>query len=157
MTTTYEWLKSIGATESLREIASKTGLSHATLSRQINDGRFLIDTTIRLARAYGVSPVTALVKFGYLTAEEADVDRVAATLEIAEDKQLVAEVGRRLGITEITTIFDQPISQAIETTNIRHLRPNVGGAEEAEHTNQEHALAASDREDWQGAQEQENE
>lgn len=124
MTTTYEWLKSIGATESLREIASKTGLSHATLSRQINDGRFLIDTTIRLARAYGVSPVMALVTFGYLTAEEAGVSSVEAALEAATDKQLVEQVGRRLGIAEIGTIFDQPISEAVqESSNIRHLRP----------------------------------
>lgn len=71
MPTPHEWLKAIGATESLREIANRSGVSHATLSRQITGGRFLIDTSIELARAYGVSPVSALVANGHITPKEA--------------------------------------------------------------------------------------
>ncbi|MFK4760343.1 hypothetical protein ACI3KS_05345 [Microbacterium sp. ZW T5_45] len=120
MTTPYEWLKMIGATESLRDIASKTGVSHATLSRQINDGGFLIDTTIRLARAYGVSPVGALVANGHLTAEEAGVDHVESALEAATDAQLVDQIAKRLGVTDFGTVFDLPVTEAV--ANVRPLR-----------------------------------
>ncbi|MBS1674448.1 MAG: helix-turn-helix transcriptional regulator [Actinobacteria bacterium] len=113
MTNPNEWLRTIGANESLREIASKTGVSHATLSRQINDGAFLMDTTIRIARAYNVSPVAALVANGHLTASEAGLDSVQSALELARDEQLVLEIARRLDVTELGSIYDAPLSEAV--------------------------------------------
>lgn len=128
MTSPHEWLKSIGATESLREIASRAGVSHATLSRQITAGRFLIETTLDLARAYDVSPVAALVANGYLTEEEAGLTGVDVVLQSASDELLVTEVGRRLGLPAASMLFDQPISSAVDAaTNVVHGRFGVGG------------------------------
>lgn len=153
MTNPNEWLRIIGANESLREIAAKTGVSHATLSRQINDGAFLLDTTIRLARAYAVSPVAALVANGHLTAREAGLDAVESALELATDAQLVEQIAKRLGISDLGSIFDKPISEAVTEATIHQMpaRGNVPTPDE------DRALAASDDVDWQARQEQENE
>ncbi|MBD8218252.1 hypothetical protein IFU40_06340 [Microbacterium sp. CFBP 13617] len=112
MPTPHEWLKAIGATESLRETAEQAGLSHATLSRQITAGRFLIETAIALARAYGTSPVAALVANGHLTEQEAGLDGIQVALAAASDEQLVIEVSKRMGIEGASTLFDAPASQA---------------------------------------------
>ena len=129
MTNPYEWLRMIGANESLREIAAKTGVSHATLSRQINDGGFLMDTTIRLARAYGVSPVAALVANGHLTDIEAGLNAVDSALELATDAQLVAAVAARLGVD--LSIFDKPMTEAFAEAKIHQFpTPSVPGFDE---------------------------
>ena len=99
MPTPHEWLKAIGATESLRDIASRSGISHATLSRQITNGRFLIETSLELARAYDASPIAALVANGHLTEEEAGISGIDVALSTATDEQIVLEVGRRLGVS----------------------------------------------------------
>lgn len=117
MPTPHEWLKVIGANESLRDIAARSGVSHATLSRQITAGRFLIETSLELARAYDVSPVAALVSNGYLTAEEAGYSGIEVALQSASDEQLIVEVGRRLGLSAASTLFDAPISTAVQTAN----------------------------------------
>ncbi|MBN9210763.1 MAG: hypothetical protein BGO45_10845 [Microbacterium sp. 71-36] len=113
MPTPHEWLKAIGATESLRDIASRSGISHATLSRQITNGRFLIETSLELARAYDASPIAALVANGHLTEEEAGISGIDVALSTATDEQIVLEVGRRLGVSG-SILFDAPISQAVE-------------------------------------------
>lgn len=126
MPTPHEWLKAIGATDSLRDIAAHAGVSHATLSRQITSGRFLIETSIELARAYGVSPVSALVANGHLTPEEGGVTGVDVALQSATDEQLVIEIGRRMGIEGASTLFDAPASQAVTTaSNVVHGRFDV--------------------------------
>lgn len=117
MPTPHEWLKAIGATESLRDIAARSGISHATLSRQISAGRFLLDTSIELARAYGVSPVAALVSNGHLTAQEAGFSGIEVALQTATDEELIIEVGRRLGVSGASTLFDAPISAAVTTAS----------------------------------------
>ena len=116
MPSPHEWLKSIGATESLREIAARAGVSHATLSRQLTNGRFLIDTSIDLARAYGASPVAALVANGHLTDAEANLPELEVALGAATDEQLVVEIGRRLGVSG-SALFDSPLSAAVATAN----------------------------------------
>lgn len=127
----HTWLKSIGATDSLREIASRAGVSHATLSRQITAGRFLIETTLELARAYDASPVMALVANGYLTEEEAGLTGIDSVLASASDEQLVTEVGRRLGLPAASMLFDQPISAAVDTaSNVVQGRFGVGARTE---------------------------
>lgn len=121
--TPHEWLKSIGATDSLRDIATRAGLSHATLSRQIGDGRFLMDTTLRLARAFGVSPVAALVSNGHLTPEEATFDS-ATSLQTATDAELVMEVARRLDVSDMGGLLDMPISSAVPAAHFMILDPH---------------------------------
>ena len=133
MPTPHEWLKAIGATESLREIATRSGVSHATLSRQISNGRFLIETAIDLARAYSTSPVAALVANGYLSADEADITSIEIALEAATDEQLVVEVSKRMGIAGASTLFDAPVSEAAASaSNVVHGNFPVGGAAEDE-------------------------
>lgn len=131
MSTPHEWLKAIGATESLREIAARSGVSHATLSRQISNGRFLIETCIELARAYGVSPISALVANGHLTPEEGGVNDIEVALHASTDEQLVIEVGRRMGIESPATLFDAPVSQAVASaSNVVRGDFGVGGSGE---------------------------
>lgn len=139
MPTPHEWLKAIGATDSLRDTAEKAGLSHATLSRQITAGRFLIETAIALARAYETSPVAALVVNGHLTEEEAGLDAIEVALAAASDEQLVMEVSKRMGIAGASTLFDAPASEAARTAEnvVRGRFPsNVGTPAEDEHLNE---------------------
>lgn len=131
MPTPHEWLKAIGATESLREIASRSGVSHATLSRQIAAGRFLMDTSIELARAYGVSPVSALVANGHLELDEVGASGIDVALQTASDEQIVLEVGRRLGLPNASSLFDAPVSDAVEqASNVVSARFGVGSSPE---------------------------
>jgi hypothetical protein len=116
MSNPHTWLKSIGAVESLREVASRAGVSHATLSRQISNGRFLFDTTLDLARAYGAPVVPALVANGHLTPTEGGMEGIEKALAAATDEQLVVEVGRRLGLGG-SILFDAPASEAMATAS----------------------------------------
>lgn len=133
MPTPHEWLKAIGATDSLRDIAARSGVSHATLSRQIAAGRFLMDTAIELARAYGVSPVSALVSNGHITPDEAGFTGVEIALQSATDEELIVEVGRRLGVAGASTLFDAPVSDAVRAaSNVVSGKFGVGGSNDDE-------------------------
>lgn len=111
---TQQWLDRIGAGISPRDLARVAGVSHATLYRQINADQLTFDVVLAIARGYGVSPVSALVANGYLTADEAGISTGVAALHGASDQELVEEVARRIGASGTAeTAFDVPVGAAL--------------------------------------------
>ena len=126
----HEWIKTVAGNDTNREIARRSQLSDATLSRQISRNALTFDIVLAVARGYGVSVISALVATGFITDEEASITSTAAALQAADDEQLIEEVYRR--IQRGSTAYEEPVSAPRK----RHLSavPGVGGADEDEPT-----------------------
>lgn len=72
-----DWLETLPGAPVPTEVAQRAHLSKATLFRHIERGETTAENVIAIARAYGVSPVDALVELGFLTPEEATSERLA--------------------------------------------------------------------------------
>ena len=94
-----KWIASV-TTDSTNAIASKIELGQSSLSRQVN-GEVATppDTVVKIARAYGISPLPGLVQIGFITDDEAASSAefaVSAALRKASNKQILTEVERRM-------------------------------------------------------------
>lgn len=90
-----EWLALISP-DSVRGSALKAGISPRTLAAQLDEERLSPESVIALARAYQVSPLSALIDVGYMTADEAEQDDIATSLYRVPDEALAAETLRRM-------------------------------------------------------------
>lgn len=92
---------------SVNAAAGKIGVTTSTLNTQLSSkGGLRPELVVKIARAYGASPIAALVELGLLKAEEAQDAtglrrgliqlRAAQVLADASDEELLAEIGRRL-------------------------------------------------------------
>ena len=75
------------------------GISATTAWRQYADGalNFSAENVILIARAYGTSPVKALVTFGYLMAPEGTLEiGIDEALQKASWPQIMHEMARRI-------------------------------------------------------------
>ncbi|MBW9093151.1 hypothetical protein JNB62_05600 [Microbacterium jejuense] len=54
-----------------------------------------------------------LIATGHLAASDAGVGDIDTALRAASDEQIVFEVGRRLGVVELSPLFDAPIGEAV--------------------------------------------
>lgn len=98
-----KWLARITGGASVAAIAEQAQIPRKTLDTQLRSPKGLAHRhIIDIARAYGASPVRALVESGALNIEEArDVAglrplEVAEALGDADDRELLEEIGRRL-------------------------------------------------------------
>jgi transcriptional regulator with XRE-family HTH domain len=81
------------------DIAAKTGLAQTNIGRWLR-GEMVVpkaESVVAFARAYGESPVEALVAAGYITAEESGVRPRKAKTPLKEfsERELLEEVLRR--------------------------------------------------------------
>ena len=110
----------------INEIGSKTGLSVSTLWRQYNKGcEFNAESVIIIARAFGGSPVEALVQFGFLSPEEAKHGEVAGMLSEASDDELLQELARRLKTNADADWANSPIIYRDELDMAANDDPNA--------------------------------
>lgn len=99
-----KWLDRVGGGASVNAMAKAMGVSTSTLDSQLKSSTGLkAETLVALARAYGYSPVAALVDSELITTLEAkasaNIERdltVPEALAEASDEQLLREIGRRL-------------------------------------------------------------
>lgn len=91
-----QWIKTVAGNDTLREIARRSKLSDATLSRQLSKDALTFDVVISIARGYDTSVIAGLVATGFITEAEASIDSTGAALQAATDDQLVDEVYRRI-------------------------------------------------------------
>lgn len=99
-----KWLARVSEGASVNAIAKAIGVSTSTLDSQLKSSTGLKpDTMVAIARAYGYSPVAALVDCGLVTSLDARsaaaIERdltVPQALAEATDDQLLREIGRRL-------------------------------------------------------------
>ncbi|MFC4223537.1 hypothetical protein [Lysinibacter cavernae] len=122
MNNAMNWIDSIRGNDSHREVARKIGTTHSTLTRQVNQDQVTFETVRAVARAYGRPVVAELIATGHLTPEDAGAEGLERALQTATDEQLVVEVGRRLNVTQISGLWDAPISEAVQTAaTVSHL------------------------------------
>lgn len=95
-----EWLAAVTHGASRRKIAETIGFPQSTFNRKVNQGHVESDAVIAIARAFGKSPVEALVKTGYLTAAEASGMTGAELSRLLSDQELVREMAHRLNENE---------------------------------------------------------
>lgn len=92
-----KWFEEVTNHAAVNEVATRTGLSPATLWRQYNnDLGFTAENLIIVARTYGASPIEALVIFGFLNEEERAGDATLVSLSKASDDDLIQELARRM-------------------------------------------------------------
>lgn len=96
MTDMQKWYKKTVKDDSVNAAAKKSGIVQSTLNRYDKTGHFPAEAVILIARAYGTSPIRALVQTGHLTQKDVDEYRTLAGLSGATDKEIAAEVMRRL-------------------------------------------------------------
>lgn len=90
-----DWLAAV-TKDSVRNVALTVGLPPRTLATQLQKERLSPENVIRIAEAYEVHPVGALVDTGYLDEKWAEqVDPVMAARQLS-DEQVADEVLRRL-------------------------------------------------------------
>lgn len=131
MNETTRWLDRVRGNDSIREVARKIGTTHATLNRQARDDQIAFELAREISRTYGRPILADLVALGFLTADDIGVDSVESALSAATDEQLVFEVGKRLGVTNASQLFDAPLGEAIESASkIVRLPRGVGGPTE---------------------------
>lgn len=90
-----DWLKDVSGNSSMNGIAERTGLPYSTINRRFQLKEIPSDEIIVIARAYGVSPVDALVQCGKLTVEEATGTSAAHALRFCPISDIAAEIVRR--------------------------------------------------------------
>lgn len=85
-----QWLKSLPGSPTPTSAARRSGLIDATLIRHAAKGVSTADNVIKISRAYGVSPIDALVELGFLQTDDVEASRVS--LRRALDEASVAEL-----------------------------------------------------------------
>ncbi|MCU9995377.1 helix-turn-helix transcriptional regulator [Mobiluncus mulieris] len=104
MTNSIVWYENTVAGDSVNQVARKSGVPQRSLNRQVTQYYQLSpETSVAIARAYGVSILEALVATGLITPNEAasfkgvDIDSlVPSALERATEAQLTSELTKRL-------------------------------------------------------------
>lgn len=118
------WIDDVRGTDSIREVARKTGMNQGTLNRQINLDQLSFETVRAVARAYARPVVAALVATGHLSRE--DVGYSESVLAAASDDELVEEIAKRLRAAGATSAYDLPISELPSGVTPFAGRRNVG-------------------------------
>lgn len=109
-----KWIEEIsGGNMSNRELAKKVGMTVATFYRKWTEDAFVSDDAITIARAFGRSPIEALVILGSLTEEEASKAARGYSLSEYTTLELSQELLRRIQASaEVPDYLDKPVDEA---------------------------------------------
>lgn len=113
--------------DSQAEIAERAGVSQPSVSRWLNGGVPSVELVIKLARSYGMSPVSALVAAGYLEPDEITNPGTrprAIQLHEFSDLELARETVRR--IEEGSRMLEQPLDADHPVMIERHSNVSAG-------------------------------
>lgn len=112
------WFRTITGNDSGRAAAAKSGMSVATVNRQLAREELSAEMVIAIARGYGQSPVTALVETGYLEAGEANNFDMVDSPRLLTDQQLIRELARRVDSNEDAWAgtFDEVVESSATVT-----------------------------------------
>lgn len=107
-----QWYEAAIGKDTIKDVARKAGISTTTAWRQYADGElnFSAENVILIARAYGTSPVKALVAFGFLNSAEGTLEiGVEEALSKASWAQIVKEMSRRMEADPENPTWHSPI------------------------------------------------
>lgn len=121
MTEHKEWFEALTKNASGRAAADLADIAPATMNRQLARNTLSAETVIALARAYGRSPVRALLETGYLFPEEAGMPSPEELLQSLSDQQVIADVARR--IDSEPAHWSGTFDEVVEREATPHLTP----------------------------------
>ncbi|MBW3093371.1 helix-turn-helix transcriptional regulator [Bifidobacterium sp. 82T10] len=107
-----QWYEGLIGKDTIKDVARKAGISATTAWRQYSDGElnFSAENVILIARAYGSSPVKALVAFGYLSTEEGTLEiGIEEALSKATWPQIMQEMARRVEANPQNPTWSSPM------------------------------------------------
>lgn len=127
-----QWLSSLPGSPTPTTAASRSGLASPTLIRHADKGATTADNVIKIARAFGVSPVDALVDAGFLRADEIDTAKVSARqalsdIGIEEALRIVVDRVNASGLFEEDFTVDEVLEDAQIVELHPDTTPDVGG------------------------------
>ncbi|PPF56053.1 hypothetical protein C5B94_03800 [Clavibacter michiganensis] len=133
MTETFEsFLRAYLLGDSANEVARKLGMQQTTWSRQLK-GNMPISTVVQLCRVYSIPMLDAFVAAGYITDTEAEVIGRSRGLRNASERELLAEMMRRVEAGTATATLTEPVTQDVIDESARFRgRRNVGRLDEAD-------------------------
>jgi transcriptional regulator with XRE-family HTH domain len=118
--------------DSANEIARKLGMQQTTWSRQLQ-GNMPIGTVVRLCRVYSIPMLDAFVAAGFITDTEAEVMGRSRGLRQATERELLAEMMRRVENGTATAALTEPVEQElVDEVAARRARQDVGRLDEAD-------------------------
>jgi len=115
------------------EIAKRSGAAQSTVSRWLTGTVPDAESVVQLARAYGMSPVAALVAAGYLEPDEitnSGVQPRALALHEFSELELSREMLRRIEQGS-GGLLEAPLDANHPAMRERAARPDVGGDSDA--------------------------
>ena len=94
--------------DSGRTIARKAGINERTFLHQVSNGKMPLENLIKVASAYGASPIRALIDLGEIDEAWTRVPDIDAALRLADDEQLTDELLRRIKASP-NPMWDEPV------------------------------------------------
>lgn len=100
------WYQTVTKGDSNRQASEKAGLNNATLGRQLKAGALSAENVIRIAEAYGESPIVALVDLGFMSSKWMNEHGALTSLRKASEEELTDELLRRLHLLSDESVDD---------------------------------------------------
>ncbi|WRS30560.1 hypothetical protein U6G28_02420 [Actinomycetaceae bacterium MB13-C1-2] len=118
MKTHSEWFLDTVGSDTTAAAAKRADLAHNSLGRQLDKDSIPAESVIKLARAYHVNPVQALVDTGYIDAEESRGPITVINWDEVTDAQLLEELLGRAN--RGSQIMRQPLdSETVEEIEVQ--------------------------------------
>ncbi|WP_312715530.1 hypothetical protein [Corynebacterium flavescens] len=122
------WFTESTSGDTVNAAATRAGIVQRTLDRQLGRNEITAENVIKLAVAYGIHPVRALVDTGYLDEKYARAVDPASAIRMVTEDELADEVLRRMTIgvktDALVTPADELAARRLETAT-----PDVRGDE----------------------------
>ena len=94
-----DWILSLPGSPLPTQAAEASDIDRGTISRQLKRNHISAENVIKLCKAFGKSPIDGLIETGYLSPTDAQEISISSALRDATNRQLAAEVTRRMDIS----------------------------------------------------------
>ena len=93
-----DWILSLPGSPLPTQAAEASDIDRGTISRQLKRNHISAENVIKLCKTFGKSPSDGLIETGYLSPTDAQEISISSALRDATNRQLAAEVTRRMDI-----------------------------------------------------------
>lgn len=104
-----KWFDRVTGGDSVRQVGLEAGVSNRTIAHQLKKGELSAEVIIKVAQAYGVNPLAALVDLGFAEAKWLIETSAKSALMGATDEELTDELLRRLKLLD-----SRPVDEVAE-------------------------------------------
>ena len=152
----WEYLESLMGGQTAKEAATLTGISASNFTRWKQGARADPDFVVKIARAYNVNVLEALVKADFITEEEAKLTEVAPVLDLTKvsGADLMGEVERRVDMLRYLESLSASGDATIRNISDRRRSPksiSLGKAEPERYVAKKRSRELSEGDDGYGS------